>query len=201
MPADDTDPYPPDLIPYLNNTALAERIGAFAGASQDVAAAGWAPLGEQVYVNFANSGDWMRNSRPDLEKVIDAGVRTIVYDGDAVRVMLLSPLRSIHSTCFAGLHLEFLRCRGHGEYSTQDFHISSSLTPPPPGRQPTNPIRSHIRPTAVHQLDGRRSADRHVQERRHVPVCTDFWRVSSDVSRYIRDKWFRTDSSFLFLRT
>lgn len=94
VPADDTDPYPPDLIPYLNNNALAERIGAFAGASQDVAAAGWVPLGGQVYVNFANSGDWMRNSRPDLEKVIDAGVRTIVYDGDVVRARLVTVLAS-----------------------------------------------------------------------------------------------------------
>jgi hypothetical protein len=33
--------------------------------------------------NFAATGDWMRNSRPALESVINAGVRTIVYDGDA----------------------------------------------------------------------------------------------------------------------
>jgi carboxypeptidase C (cathepsin A) len=28
-------------------------------------------------------GDWMRTSRPHLEKVINAGVRTAIYDGDA----------------------------------------------------------------------------------------------------------------------
>jgi len=36
-----------------------------------------------VYNNFAATGDWMRTSRPDLEKVINAGVRTVIYDGDA----------------------------------------------------------------------------------------------------------------------
>lgn len=29
------------------------------------------------------TGDWMRTSRPHLEKVIIAGVRTAIYDGDA----------------------------------------------------------------------------------------------------------------------
>ena len=29
------------------------------------------------------TGDWMRTSRPHLEKVINAGIRTVVYDGDA----------------------------------------------------------------------------------------------------------------------
>jgi hypothetical protein len=28
--------------------------------------------------NFAATGDWMRNSRPALESVVNAGVRTIV---------------------------------------------------------------------------------------------------------------------------
>jgi carboxypeptidase C (cathepsin A) len=36
-----------------------------------------------VYNNFASTGDWMHNSAPALEKVINAGVRTIIYDGDA----------------------------------------------------------------------------------------------------------------------
>jgi len=29
------------------------------------------------------TGDWMRSSRPHLEKVINAGVRTVIYAGDA----------------------------------------------------------------------------------------------------------------------
>ena len=36
-----------------------------------------------MYSNFASTGDWMLNSAPDLEAVINAGVRTVIYDGDA----------------------------------------------------------------------------------------------------------------------
>ena len=36
-----------------------------------------------MYNDFALTGDWMRSSLSDLEIVINAGVRTVVYDGDA----------------------------------------------------------------------------------------------------------------------
>jgi carboxypeptidase C (cathepsin A) len=36
-----------------------------------------------VYSRFAATGDWMRSSRHALEEVIDAGVRTVLYAGDA----------------------------------------------------------------------------------------------------------------------
>jgi len=36
-----------------------------------------------IYNQFAASGDWMRSSRPSLEAVINAGVHTVIYDGDA----------------------------------------------------------------------------------------------------------------------
>jgi carboxypeptidase C (cathepsin A) len=36
-----------------------------------------------VYNQFAASGDWMRSSLPNLETVINSGVRTVIYDGDA----------------------------------------------------------------------------------------------------------------------
>ena len=36
-----------------------------------------------VYDHFASTGDWMRSSRPNLETVINSGVRTVLYDGDA----------------------------------------------------------------------------------------------------------------------
>ncbi|OBZ77227.1 Carboxypeptidase S1 [Grifola frondosa] len=68
------DPYPPDITSYLTNATFMEKIGAESE---------WAPGSGQIYVNFHATGDWMRNSRPDLETVINAGVRTIVYDGDA----------------------------------------------------------------------------------------------------------------------
>ncbi|KAI0639117.1 alpha/beta-hydrolase [Trametes polyzona] len=68
------DFYPPDLAPYLTQPSLMRTIGAESK---------WVVSSEDVYFNFADTGDWMRNSRPLLEKVIDAGVRTIIYDGDA----------------------------------------------------------------------------------------------------------------------
>ncbi|KAI0676674.1 serine carboxypeptidase [Trametes maxima] len=68
------DPYPPSLDAYLGNQSIVEKIGAETR---------WKVLQNAVYTNFATTGDWMRNVRPKLESVIDAGVRTIVYDGDA----------------------------------------------------------------------------------------------------------------------
>lgn len=66
------DPYPPDITNYLNS--IASAVGAEST---------WRESSELIYENFAVAGDWMRNSRPDLESVIDAGVRTVIYDGDA----------------------------------------------------------------------------------------------------------------------
>ena len=92
VPATDPDPYPPDLTDYLTSDAVTSKIGAQAT---------WKETSNTVYNNFANTGDWMRNSAPNLETVINAGVsrsccnrgdlltmkqvRTIIYDGDAVR--------------------------------------------------------------------------------------------------------------------
>jgi hypothetical protein len=68
------DPFPPSIDPYLDDPAIATKIGGF-GTFQDG--------NQSIYNSFINSGDWLRTSRPDLEKVINAGVRTILYDGDA----------------------------------------------------------------------------------------------------------------------
>lgn len=70
------DPYPPSLDTYLGSTSLTNAIGAQAS---------WSETSGAVYDNFAATGDWMHNSRPDLQTVIDSGVRVLVYDGDAVR--------------------------------------------------------------------------------------------------------------------
>jgi len=45
----------------------------------------WEESNPDVYrhSNFAVSGDLIRSSLPDLEEVIKAGVRTVIYDGDA----------------------------------------------------------------------------------------------------------------------
>ncbi|KAG5635376.1 hypothetical protein DXG03_005396, partial [Asterophora parasitica] len=66
------DPYPPDITNYVRS--IASKVGAEAT---------WQITNSNVYNNFAATGDWMRNSRPDLETVINAGVRTLVFDGDA----------------------------------------------------------------------------------------------------------------------
>ncbi|KZS90557.1 serine carboxypeptidase [Sistotremastrum niveocremeum HHB9708] len=68
------DPYPPDLTSYLTSSAVTSKIGSEAT---------WQETNDDVYDNFANTGDWMLNSAPDLEAVINAGVRTVLYDGDA----------------------------------------------------------------------------------------------------------------------
>ena len=74
MPTANPDPYPPALEPYLNSPAVTSRIG-----SQST----WFKTNFGVYNQFALTGDWMRSSRSDLEMVINAGVRTVLYDGDA----------------------------------------------------------------------------------------------------------------------
>ncbi|KAI0341285.1 serine carboxypeptidase [Trametopsis cervina] len=72
--AQNPDAYPPDLSTYLGSSSLKSKIGAESS---------WQETNDDVYDNFANTGDWMTNSRPHLENVISAGVRTIVYVGDA----------------------------------------------------------------------------------------------------------------------
>ena len=74
VPTANPDPYPPPLDKYLNSQAVTSKIGSHAE---------WEESNSDVYKNFAATGDWMRTSLPDLEKVINAGVRTVIYDGDA----------------------------------------------------------------------------------------------------------------------
>ena len=74
VPSPNPDPYPPDITPYLTNSTIASAIGAQAT---------WTVSDFTTYVRFTLTGDWMQNSSPDLEKVIDSGVRTVIYVGDA----------------------------------------------------------------------------------------------------------------------
>ena len=62
------------LDPYLHSAAVTSKIG-----SQSI----WVKANTGIYEQFAATGDWMRSSLPNLEAVINAGVRTIIYDGDA----------------------------------------------------------------------------------------------------------------------
>ncbi|TFK75532.1 alpha/beta-hydrolase [Pluteus cervinus] len=72
VPSQDPDPYPAGITDYLHG--VASKIG----AESD-----WEETSITVYSNFADTGDWMRNSRQDLESVINAGIRTVILDGDA----------------------------------------------------------------------------------------------------------------------
>ncbi|KAG8748710.1 hypothetical protein FRC10_000101 [Ceratobasidium sp. 414] len=68
------DPYPYDPTSLLSSSNFKSKIGAQSG---------WQTTNTQVYSNFASTGDWMRNSRPNLETVVNAGVRVLLLDGDA----------------------------------------------------------------------------------------------------------------------
>ncbi|KAK7050507.1 carboxypeptidase [Favolaschia claudopus] len=72
VPSGSPDPYPADISPYL--ASIQDKIGA------EVT---WQQTNLDVYDNFADTGDWMRSSLPDLELVINSGVRTLIYTGDA----------------------------------------------------------------------------------------------------------------------
>ena len=80
------DAYPPDLTRYLSDSALMQKIGAEST---------WVMSNDDIYFNFADTGDWMRSSRPLLEAVINAGVRTIIYDGDVVRSLFRAHLSDL----------------------------------------------------------------------------------------------------------
>lgn len=74
MPTANPDPYPPELESYLHSSAVTSKIGSKST---------WVKSNEDVYAQFAATGDWMRSSLSDLEMVINSGVRTVIYDGDA----------------------------------------------------------------------------------------------------------------------
>ena len=72
VPSKNPDPYPPNITSYL--ASIKSEVGAEST---------WQMSNEHVYNNFAATGDWMRSKKGYLENVINAGVRTLIYDGDA----------------------------------------------------------------------------------------------------------------------
>ena len=98
-----SDPYPPDLTSYLTDTAVTSRIGAESP---------WQETNFWVYGNFAKTGDWMHNSRPNLETVINAGVRTLVYDGDADYILNFNGVEAM---------VDNLQTKFSSEYAKQEF--------------------------------------------------------------------------------
>ncbi|KAA1476177.1 serine carboxypeptidase [Dentipellis sp. KUC8613] len=101
--AQNPDPYPPDLTSYLTSRAVTSKIG-----SQST----WQETNDDVYDNFAETGDWMRNSAPNLETVINSGVRTVVYDGDADFILNFNGVENMVNN----LQTDF-----SAQYKTQQF--------------------------------------------------------------------------------
>jgi hypothetical protein len=66
------DRYPPDFTDYINS------VNASIGAETI-----WGNSGDVIFSNFAKTGDLIKSTAPALEKVINAGIRTVLYDGDA----------------------------------------------------------------------------------------------------------------------
>ncbi|KAG6909963.1 hypothetical protein DXG01_014232 [Tephrocybe rancida] len=63
VPTKSPDPYPPNITSYLGT------IGSKIGVEKT-----WEESNLEVYASFTFAGDWMRNARPYLETVINAGV-------------------------------------------------------------------------------------------------------------------------------
>ncbi|KAF9258401.1 serine carboxypeptidase [Marasmius fiardii PR-910] len=99
--ARDPDPYPPAITSYLNS--IRTRVGAEVTFTES---------NDNVYNNFARTGDWMRNSRPNLETVINAGVRVIVYDGDADYILNFNGVEAM---------VDALNTKFSATYKTQVF--------------------------------------------------------------------------------
>ena len=103
VPTENPDPYPPDLTSFLSDSNLTSKIG----AESD-----WEETNTRVYSNFAETGDWMHNSRPNLEAVINAGVRTLVYDGDADFILNFKGVEAM---------VDALQTKFSDEYAQQEF--------------------------------------------------------------------------------
>ncbi|TBU50585.1 alpha/beta-hydrolase [Dichomitus squalens] len=103
VPTENPDPYPPDLTSYLTSKAVTSKIGAEST---------WQETNDDVYSNFAETGDWMHNSRPNLETVINAGVRTLVYDGDADYILNYKGVEAM---------VDNLQTKFSAEYAKQEF--------------------------------------------------------------------------------
>jgi carboxypeptidase C (cathepsin A) len=99
VPTENPDPYPPPLEKYLHSTAVTSKIG-----SQSR----WVKVNSDVYDQFASTGDWMRSSLSDLEAVINASVRTVLFDGDADYICNYMGVEAmVRASCFLLLLLAF----------------------------------------------------------------------------------------------
>ena len=110
MPTENPDPYPPKLDSYLNNPTVTGKIGAQST---------WQETNYGVFNLFGTTGDWIRSSSPDLELVINAGVRTVIYDGDADYICnymgveaMVRALNTVYSPLYASQNFSTYNVKG-----------------------------------------------------------------------------------------
>jgi hypothetical protein len=111
VPTANPDPYPPALEPYLHNPAVTSKIGSMST---------WLETNFNIYYQFAVTGDWMRSALPALEEVINTGVRTVIYAGDAdyivnyigVEAMVRARVLSFFSHPLPAFALIMMSCTG-----------------------------------------------------------------------------------------
>ncbi|KAJ7186345.1 Alpha/Beta hydrolase protein, partial [Mycena haematopus] len=96
VPSGSDDPYPPDISSYLDS--IQKKVGA------EVT---WQETNDDVYNNFAATGDWMRSSLPDLELVINSGVRVTIYDGDADYILNFNGVEAMIASLNTKFSTEF----------------------------------------------------------------------------------------------
>lgn len=82
--------YPYAFSPYL------ETVRSKIGADPEVV---YQDMSYLVYSYFLTSGDYMRSTRSYLEIVINSGVRTVIFDGDAVRCQSDEYLNRLITVC------------------------------------------------------------------------------------------------------
>lgn len=102
--------YPPDFSKYINSVKT--KIGAEIN---------WTQTSQDIYSNFANTGDWMKSSIGDLEKVIDAGIRTVIFVGDAVSFIFVGDADYICNYMGIEGMVSSLKTSFSAEYASQDW--------------------------------------------------------------------------------
>jgi hypothetical protein len=162
------DPYPPALDNYLNSTAVTSKIGSHHT---------WQETNMDVYNNFAVTGDWMRTSRPDLEKVINAGVRTVIYDGDADYIVNLKGIEAM------------VRAHPPPTFPLSFFYLALRADNPglwcSTGCLSKHEILERIRAAEVRELHCPWRVRGSLQERGHILVHALLWRGTRSPSVYV----------------
>ena len=165
VPTENPDSYPPPFDKYLNSDAVTSNTGSHAE---------WEESNPDVYSNFAVSGDLIRTSLPDLEEVIKAGVRTVIYDGDADYLVNYMGVGVV--------------VRGHPPTHIRRFSPFALthrcvLT----GRLPKHKVLATVRGAQVREFHRQWSASRHLQECGHVLVDSyvRFFGAGHEVPAYL----------------